>query len=951
MRHHVYLVSELLLLASISVEGAPQKISKISVQANGQLTVSHNDLHHNATRIMRREGIVGTIQNQVDSDTLMQESSAGPPRCGWTTFAPDDPCPEECPLLAEESWNPCHFQCVTMDQCGNLDPKATIPDFKQKRCRPCVIAGCEKCAAGAEDKCHKCNAGYILNQEGQCYSAGYYIWNSAAMFGAAVITLLFLYLVELACRRTNNHKGLKHGMAYRQRIRMHMPADTDPLVGIADPGDTAGLLYPLTTNLTTTPVGGVATALHFSFQAYVIIWAAFHTAMWAYWVSLYGMDLLKLGILPASLPQELCAIVKWGAKRQEELGGAKLMYIISSYFFQFGSCIVLAVMQQNRFIKLDDEATLKDYACYVRGMPRKTGEEDAEGIFKEFLEKETGQQLIGVSVAWDMMKRTDYEEIEAALELEAATLEKEHTLAKYGGPAPEDPDHIDLPSGGLTKAFYHIDKLWPFGDFSGKAEEEEAPVDAERMSELLKRLKTSDVCFAVFKTEEERDAAVTLSKSKRGFIFEKNVVRLEVKACEPTTVLWHGLSLGSRTRQRNTKMFFGCFYILGCLAVWTIVFYLPYAYFVTSFTYANGSAPSAVANMVFTILVVAGNQAMYFAADTVANWCDFGFEDERMFWYNLYFLSACVLNVVADLFVTGKTSYEAMVGLEVHTADGRLLSSLTKVQDILESYPMQKTMGRMLFAYNFPGTFLLPFIIESIATVLFPYFMGSRLLRSHPEVQGRKAELAMEHFQPMDLARYSDILLNMSLAVMTLYLPGGYVLPTFMSMALSQVFIYVFDHWRALRFVPEFSYSRNLVDRFASSWMALPCALTASCAVFKGYPFYWPDLHGASLFCVMLWAFMAHWALHLFIIGKIYKLKGKHKRAEKTYAEVAEHHAETWFSTNPVHCLRSKYIKGHQPAQVFHMKGKKHLQRRNPDIGCHFEDEDAQKPPPKEGAD
>merc|ERR1740117_1233476 len=130
------------------------------------------------------------------------------------------------------------------------------------------------------------------------------------------------------------------------------------------------------------------------------------------------------------------------------------------------------------------------------------------------------------------------------------------------------------------------------------------------------------------------------------------------------------------------------------------------------------------------MLVVAGNQAMYFVADAVTVWADFGFEDDRQFWYNVYYLVACILNVVADLIVTGYLSYREMVGIGVHTADGKLLSSMTSFQDIMESYPMQKTMGRMLFAYCFPGTFLTPFLLEPLGTVTTPYVLGRYLLRS-----------------------------------------------------------------------------------------------------------------------------------------------------------------------------------------------------------------------------
>jgi hypothetical protein len=208
----------------------------------------------------------------------------------------------------------------------------------------------------------------------------------------------------------------------------------------------------------------------------------------------------------------------------------------------------------------------------------------------------------------------------------------------------------------------------------------------------------------------------------------------------------------------------------------------------------------------------------------------------------------------------------------------------------------------------------------------------------------------MAFFMPMNLGRYSDHLLNMSLAVMVLYLPGGYVMPMFMAMALSHIYIYAFDHWRVLRASPDFCFSRNVVDKFGSSWMALPCALTASCAVFKGYHIFWPDLNGQALTCVMLWAFMGHIFVHTWMVNKIYKMKKHHKPSEQTYAETAKWTANTWFSMNPVHCLRSKYIWGHEPAQVFYICGKEHLQRENAEeCAAFFEDKEAQKPePPKE---
>jgi hypothetical protein len=780
----------------------------------------------------------------------------------------------------------------------------------------------------------------MLDDKGRCFSAGRYFWVLGETVGMQVVAVILLWFIELCFRRPTNLKGLKHGLRFRKRTRCHMPRDTPRHLGVIDPEDSAGMLYPMSTNLLVTPVGGAGCCLHFSFQVYVIVWAGVFCLSWAYWTVMYGYDLIKLGTLPAHTPQELCSIIRWGAKRQDAMFQDKYYYIVCIYVFQFVSCIAFAMFQQVRFAQMDNHTTMKDFACFVYGLPIKTGEEDVEGLFKDFIGRETGQKVLGVSVAWNLMKRNDAAEVDMALEIEAAAQEKDHLELKMKAGQGEEEEDLVLPLAITTKVFGVFDRAL---GFDGKEPDEPPEIDVDKIRELLEKMKTSNAAFAVFETEAARDRAVALSDERHGFLYEKSIVRLETKACEPGAVRWHGLSLGTRTRKRHSKMLAGAALMVLLLALWSIFFYLPYAYYVSSFTYANGDAPSMMANVVFTLLVVAGNQAMYFGADWVSVWCDFGFEDDREYWYNVYYLVACVVNVCADMWVTGYLGYREMVALGVHTADGKLIEQLDHFQDIVESYPMQKIMGRMLFAYCFPGTFLAPFLIEPIGTIAAPYVLGRLLLRNHREVQLREAEKTMAFFMPMNLGRYSDLILNMTLAVMVLFLPGGFVMPMFLALVLSHIYIYCMDSWRVLRAVPNFCYARNVCDQFASSWMALSCALTLSAAVFKGYNVYWPELSGVTLSCVMSWAFFGHIFLHIFIIRKIYAWKPGHKQSEETYDQVAKTCAQTWFSSNPVHCLRSKYIWGHEPAQVYHMMGKEHLQRENPVIHSHFEDTEAQK--------
>merc|ERR1712039_970070 len=57
----------------------------------------------------------------------------------------------------------------------------------------------------------------------------------------------------------------------------------------------------------------------------------------------------------------------------------------------------------------------------------------------------------------------------------------------------------------------------------------------------------------------------------------------------------------------------------------------------------------------------------------------------------------------------------------------------------------------------------------------------------------------------------------------------------------------------------------------------------------------------------------------------------------QTYDEVALRCPCTYFSANPVFCLRSRYFYDAKPPCVYHVPGKEHLMLRNPELGVHYQ--------------
>merc|ERR1712232_177990 len=127
-----------------------------------------------------------------------------------------------------------------------------------------------------------------------------------------------------------------------------------------------------------------------------------------------------------------------------------------------------------------------------------------------------------------------------------------------------------------------------------------------------------------------------------------------------------------------------------------------------------------------------------------------------------------------------------------------------------------------------------------------------------------------------------------------------------------------------------------------SQWMLIPCCSTIlSCLVFKANC----QDYG---FCLKSWSLIyacsAAWIVHLIVhtlfliyVIPLFKLKEEDlpdQNAGMTYEQCSKQLACNWFSSNPVHCARSKYLRGKDV--MYYSIGKDHLQIVNADAGCYY---------------
>jgi hypothetical protein len=383
--------------------------------------------------------------------------------------------------------------------------------------------------------------------------------------------------------------------------------------------------------------------------------------------------------------------------------------------------------------------------------------------------------------------------------------------------------------------------------------------------------------------------------------------------------------------------------MLIVIVAWTVGFYVPFAYYVAAQEYARGEVIAGWDALLLVAGVSCGSLLMNVVCDKSASYVGFELENQRQIFYNGTYAFTMFASMLIGLAVTAFIVYIEMSIDHVHDANGRLLSTLNSFQDVVESYPMQRALGNMLFAYAFPAAFLAPVLLDSrgLCCRLFVGHISRLITRSHPEIRGRMAEQALANASPLRMYRYAHLAFNMAIAAMVFFFASGYTLHMFSALAFCHILIFLHDHVLVLRVTPALrNYSGQEMDQCALGLLVLPTGLILGAGIFHGATLFAPDATFGGMISLVLFGVFAHCYFHLKLIMELVPKMGKTHIVPKEsvpYQEVATKRASNWFSANPIHCLRSRLVYGHEPAARHLRAGKEHLMLPNKAIGMHFQ--------------
>jgi len=838
-------------------------------------------------------------------------------------------CPANCPYFAQNRKDDqhCTFLCVPGAECGRWNPNKPISDTvkNSKTCRGPKVDFCSEPMLDGTDTCQKCQNGYNLF-EGQCYFA---YWNSL-IAGASVLIILFtavgVWVVDLCCRENVNEDVVARTDEWRARSRIYKPATV--------PGERR-TTWDLSTN-TCDPqndFAGPGMTLHFNFQLFFIIWPIAVAMVWIV-LACFHNELFILGTRKFGTPRHNCILVAWGYETQQRLMWTKVLFLAIVYVGSFVSFLWFSIRQQRMYQRMDmEEKTMKDFAIELKGLPEISGKySNLEKDIQKFVEDATKLKLVGVTVAWN------YAEVQEKVDFvcHRDLSDKEGTTPRA---EPMDPTE-NMPA--LRKWMYNKEK-----ELLGPDDPDITHADVKPM---LEEIVSSDVAFAVFNTEKDKNKALadfeTLDFDCTKYGSTKCSLTLSEVGNEPSNVNWHNFG-DDRPIVMIKNFLFGLFTVyVPALLVWFFCFYVPYACALYYFNYDNGAELPGYYGLIFTIVICGGNATMYVVCDICCDIIGFRYKDTKQKAYMLMYLVACMINVFLDMGVTYYTALKIMVGLDFRTYHGTRLAEIDTFTEQFETYAMQRSLGENTYAYAWPSTFFLCFVLEPFVTIWVPYYIGRALVRAHPEIRGTCAEAYLAAFE-FDMGRYADILLNVFLGILIFWFPGGYIWSLFLFMSFSHTFIYCFDHWRVLKVIPYVKVVICEVDWWAQAVMCGWCAMIMMCLVFKAncetYSGYCHQDVKLIMNCAL--AGLAHFIVHFLLLLYFVPMFGIEEKEETDdemeYATIAEEEARSWFSMNPVHCLRSKYMHGDKPPCYLCYYGKEHLLEVNPKIGCHFKQEAA----------
>lgn len=829
-------------------------------------------------------------------------------------------CPSACPFSQHLTNDHCHKVCITADLCRPFYPAKAFASVEAGECvgtcgshHKDIIVGCSQCKGVGV--CEKCATGFFLSSDGKrCIDHMGQFWTGVYWTIGIVVVLLLWYMNCLSRRENINPEVLQHSLLLRDRRKCWNWQNYH---------ERKHSLF--STNCALQDISGQGVQLYFRFLHFSAA-VAFVFMVGAYIA--YQCSDLKEHIDRTKADCEVAklqghSIARATAAYNGHTGEFDMfLCLVFMYLAVIVVSMVFVYKQYDTSYRWDENnATHKDYAVLASGLPA-TATDPLE--LCEFFQKElqaataTGGKypqedasslsVIGVSICYDYKEHQDC--IEDAVQDWIEELEVEIGRRNWKGRPPEhhEPPNTArrLKGRSCTSSLYNIVQLKFLDYFFWGSCSDETPPDTstkeeseQKLEEVLTTLQGSGKAYVIVSAPKVVQIMRDVFKGENAPLFDSNNIKTKVKVrqvlSEPSDIYWANFS------EMNfwPRIVLGTFLMLGTIVLW-LALYLPYAISYSNYVKIPGVKPGEYEDLLLGLLIAVGNAIVSQVVDVVTRWAGFRHKDRRdIAILSLAFL-ATLLNTACDIWMV------------MMIAQGAILAE--EVEGVVQRYDM--VIAREMMSLIVPGYLILPYLVTPLFEHILPYLMGRWFIRSK-NVSLRQAEdcIACPDF---DICwRYSDTLNNFTICLLFFIFvtPNSYKVMAWLIVFI--ILIVLIDKYKLLRQTTQTFYTTRRLETAVQIWWVVPTGIFACITTWWGCKC---GLIAANFtYALVGFSFFVHAALYFACWTFTVSLVPEAKQEETTFNKMHEDlykEGKVWsyFNTNPVFCLRSKYLKKQEPA-------------------------------------
>jgi hypothetical protein len=766
------------------------------------------------------------------------------------------------------------------------------------------IVGCSHCERVGV--CKKCVAGFTVTADGKWCVDDYWIfWRCVYFVLGSAGVVLFLYLILLSNRPVINQPVLEQALMHRDHRKVWQERE-----------DHAFHQYDFTgTNLVSTDISGQGVLLYFGFLTFACFLAGVLLvgAFCAYEFSDLKEHRENFKKGKDDLFEHCSASTEHLENQTEAAYGnynmRMFVCMLLTYIFVLFSSMLMVYYQTNVSYRWDENnSTHEDYALLASRLPEEaTDPNELTSFFQKALDEElekrglTGDphmRVIGVSIAYDYKEHQEL--IDNCLKdwIEDIEIEKERRTWK-SRPHRECSLAGGEDSRSCSTNFCSIAKL-EFLDYifygscveeQEKHHEEEQIDRRSKIKGVLESLQGSGFAYVIGAKPAVLDVIEDIFSSPDAPRFREKKITISEVLSEPPSLYWENFT------EMNfwPRIIFGMFVTLMTIILWLGV-YMVYAVSYSKYVSVPGAKPSFFQDTLLGLLVAVGNAIVAQVVDIVTQWAGYRQKDRRDIAILSMAFLATLLNTACDLWMV------------MQIARGVQLTN--NFQGKSDGY--DHVIAGELFGLIVPGYLIIPYIATPMIEHVLPYLMGTWYIRSRKtSLRDAEACLACPEF---DICwRYSDIMNNFTIcSIMLIFIsPNSYRVMIWLVIFL--VMIMGIDKYKLLRQTSQTFYTTRRLDNAAQLWWSFPTGILASITVWWGCKaelLPWMKDHHTILCSV-------GFAIHVVIYLSLWTVTGRSVPPAKTettsYEDMCtklweEGKVWSYFNTNPVFCLRSKYL-------------------------------------------